>query len=69
MILMAGCQHHISGSYLASENSAVMWLQVVRTPDDHLTGQIAADVLKPDGTLVQNAVSISGAIDGESLTI
>ena len=32
VVLMAGCQRNISGSYLASDNSAVVWLQVVRTP-------------------------------------
>ena len=69
VVLMAGCHSNISGSYLASDSSAVVWLQVVRTPDDHLTGQIATNVLKPDGTIEQNSVSISGAVDGENLTI
>ena len=68
VVLMAGCHSNISGSYLASDSSAVVWLQVVRTPDDHLTGQIATNVLKPDGTIEQNSVSISGAVDGENLT-
>jgi hypothetical protein len=69
VVLMAGCQRNISGSYLASDNSSVVWLQVVRTPDNHLTGQIAANVLKPDGTIEQNSVSITGAVDGENVTI
>lgn len=67
--LMSGCQRNISGSYLASDKSAVVWLQVVRTPDDHLTGQLAANVLKPDGTIEQNSASITGAVDGENVTI
>ena len=69
VVLMAGCHSNISGSYLASDNSAVVWLQVVRTPDSHLTGQIATNVLKPDGTIEQNSVSITGAVDGENVTI
>jgi hypothetical protein len=69
VFLMAGCQRNISGSYLAGDNSAVMWLQVVRTPDNHLTGQLAANALKPDGTVEQNSVSITGAVDGENVTI
>jgi len=69
VVLMAGCHSNISGSYLASDNSAVVWLQVVRTPDNHLTGQIATNVLKPDGTIEQNSVSITGAVDGENVTI
>jgi hypothetical protein len=66
---MAGCQRNISGSYLASDNSAAVWLQVVRTPDNHLTGQLAANVLKPDGTIEQNSASVTGAVDGENVTI
>jgi hypothetical protein len=66
---MAGCHSNISGAYLASDKSAMVWLQVVRTPDNHLTGQIAANVLKPDGTIEQNSVSITGAVDGENVTI
>lgn len=69
MVLMAGCHSNISGAYLASDDSAVVWLQVVRTPDSHLTGQIAANVLKPGGTIEQNSVSITGAVDGENVTI
>ena len=68
-VLMAGCQRNISGSYLAGDNNAVLWLQIVRTPDNHLTGQLAANVLKPDGTIEQNSVSISGAVDAENVTI
>lgn len=69
MALMTGCQRNISGSYLASDNSAVVWLQVVRTPDNHLTGQLATNVLKPDGNIEQNSITISGAIDGDNVTI
>jgi hypothetical protein len=46
-----------------------MWLQIVRTPDNHLTGQLAANALEPDGTVEQNSVSITGAVDGENVTI
>ena len=68
-VLMTGCQRNISGSYVAGDNSAVMWLQIVRTPDSHLTGQLAANALKPDGTVEQNSVSVTGAVDGENVTI
>jgi hypothetical protein len=67
--LIAGCQRNISGSYLASDNSAVCWLQLVRTPDNHLTGQLASSVLKPDGHIEQNSASVTGAIDGENVTL
>lgn len=69
VLIMAGCHRNISGSYLASDKSAVVWLQVVRTPDNHLTGQMAATFLKPDGSVEQNSAPISGAVDGENVTI
>ena len=69
LVLMAGCCRNISGAYLAGDKSAVIWLQVVRTPDNHLTGQMAAYVLKPDGAIEQNSASITGAVDGENVTI
>ena len=47
--LVTGCERNISGYYLESNNSAVRWLQVVRTSDNHLTGQLAARVVKPNG--------------------
>jgi hypothetical protein len=68
-VLLAGCQRNISGTYLASDKSTVALLQVVRTPDNRLTGQIAATVLKPDSTIERNSVSITGAADGENVTI
>src|SRR5690348_11215907 len=69
VVLVTGCQRSISGSYLASDNSAALWLQVVKTPDNHLTGQLAANILKLDGSIEQNSVAVSGAIDGENVTI
>jgi hypothetical protein len=69
MVLIVGCHSSISGSYLAGDKSALVWLQVVRTPDNHLTGQMAEDILKPDGTVEQNSVPITGAVDGENVTI
>src|SRR5215469_12114746 len=66
---LAGCHRNISGYYLASDNSAVLWLQVVRTSDNHLTGQLAAKFLKPNGSIEQDTVEVSGAVDGENFTI
>jgi len=67
--LLAGCQRDISGYYVASDNSAVIWLQVVPTPDNHLTGQLAANVLRPDGAVEQDSASIAGTVDGDNVTI
>jgi len=69
VVLLVGCHRSISGAYLASDKSAVVWLQVVRTPDNHLTGQIAATALKPNGSIEQNSASVIGVVDGENVTI
>jgi hypothetical protein len=69
VIVMAGCQRNISGSYIASDSSSVCWLQLVRTPDNHLTGQLAESILKPDGTVEQNSTAVTGAVDGENVSV
>jgi len=69
VLLMAGCRQSISGSYLASDQNTVCRLQLVRTPDNHLTGQLAASTMKPDGTVAQSNVSVTGAVDGENVTL
>ena len=69
VLLVVGFRGNISGAYLAADSSSVIWLQVVRTPDSHLTGQLAENVLKPDGTIEQSSASLTGAVDGENVTI
>lgn len=69
VFLMAGCHRSVSGSYLAADNSAVVWLEIVRTPDGHLTGQMATNTLRADGSLTQSSAAIAGAADGENVTI
>jgi hypothetical protein len=69
IVLLTGCQRDISGSYLAKDAGTVLWLQLVRTPDDHLTGQIAVSTLKPDGTIERNSAPLTGAVDGENVTL
>jgi hypothetical protein len=69
LILVCGCHRDISGTYLATDSSDVALLQLVRTPDNHLTGQLALSVLKPDGKIDRNSVSITGAVNGENVSI
>jgi hypothetical protein len=69
MLLVAGCRRDISGAYLASDNTAACWLELVRTPDNHLTGQLSAYTLKPDGTIAQSSTAVTGAVDGENATL
>lgn len=69
LVLLTGCKKDVSGSYLADDKVAVCWLQLVRTPDDHLTGQIVSSVLKPDGKIEHGSVSLTGAVNGENVTL
>ncbi|HZB87146.1 MAG TPA: hypothetical protein VE291_00660 [Terracidiphilus sp.] len=69
ILLLSACQRDISGSYLAADSNAICWLQIVRTPDNHLSGQIVASVLKSDGNIQRTSTSVTGAVDGENVTI
>jgi hypothetical protein len=69
VVLLTGCQRSISGTYLVSDRASVVWLELVRTPDNHLTGQLSLTTLKLDGTIDRNSVSVTGAIDGENVTL
>lgn len=44
-------------------------MQLVRTPDSHLTGQLETSILKPDGRIERESVSITGAVNGANVTI
>ena len=69
VILIAATHPNISGSYIASDQGSVCWLQLVRTPDNRLTGQLAVSTLQPDGTVEQNSTAVTGAVDDENVTI
>ena len=45
------------------------WLQLVKTPDNHLSGQLAEYVIGPDGRILQDTAPITGAVDGVNVTI
>jgi len=68
-LVLSGCRRKISGSYLASDKVAVCWLQLVRTPDNHLTGQIVLSTLKPDGQIEHQSVALTGPVNGENVTL
>lgn len=69
LLTLTGCQRNISGSYMARDQSVVVWLQLVRTPDNHLTGQLAATTIKPDGSIERDSSSLTGAVDGSNVTL
>jgi hypothetical protein len=69
LTLLCGCRRDVSGTYIASDEGSVVSVQLVRTPDDHLTGQFTDSRLKPDGSIDRKSVTLSGAVDGENLSI
>lgn len=67
---IAGCgERNISGSYLAKGQGSIGWLQIVQTPDKHLTGQYETVTVNNDGKLDYHAAPVTGAIDGETVTL
>jgi len=69
LALLSGCRKDVSGSYLASDSASVCWLQLVRTPDNHLSGQILASVLGSDGRIEHSSASLIGAVNGDDVTL
>jgi hypothetical protein len=69
VIPLSGCQREISGTYVAKFTDGVCWLQLVRTPDNHLTGQLEALILGADGRIERKAVPVTGAVNAGNVTI
>jgi hypothetical protein len=69
LILLVGCKKDVSGTYLVNDQGAICWLQLVRTPDNHLTGQLIASALKPDGQIERRSVALTGAVNGENVSL
>ncbi len=68
-VILAGCSKDISGSYLSSDKTTVCWLQLVRTPDNHITGQITLSHINSDGGIEQKSATLTGAVNGENVTL
>ncbi len=68
-IFLAGCQKDVSGTYLSNDVSSLDALQIVRTPDNRLSGQIAHLSIGPDGKIAEVSTPITGAVNGENITI
>ena len=69
LCLLIGCHSNVSGAYLANDQSTVCWLQLVRTPDNHLSGQITYATVTKEGQIQRNSVAVTGAVDGDNVTI
>jgi hypothetical protein len=68
-LLMTGCHREVSGAYMAKFPNAVVWLQLVKTPDNHLTGQFVGLTLEADGKIDEKNANVAGAVDGETMIL
>src|SRR5258708_6920626 len=69
-LMLGGCwQHNISGKYIAKSTNEISLLQLVETPDGHITGQLETQILKEDGKIEYHNLSVTGAADGENVSL
>ena len=68
-LAISACQSDVSGKYLAKYSDGICWLQLVRTPDNHVTAQIETDQLRSDGKIDRNAAALEGAVDGNNVAL
>jgi hypothetical protein len=69
LALLSSCQREVSGKFLAKFSNGVYWLQIVRTPDNHLTGQLESLLIGKDGRIQREAVAVTGAVNAGNVTI
>ena len=69
VLTTSACRREISGKYMAKFTNGVYWLQLVRTPDNHLTGQLESATLGQDGEVQRESVGVTGAVNGDNVTI
>jgi hypothetical protein len=67
--ILSGCQRGVSGAYMTKFTNGVALLQLVRTPDNHLTGQFVGLTLEADGKIDQKNANVAGAVDGETMIL
>jgi hypothetical protein len=69
LALLNGCAREISGTYLAKFSDGIGWVQLIRTPDNRLSGKLEVHSLQGDGDLKTQVVPLSGAVNGDDVTI
>lgn len=69
LLLSGSWRHDVSGKYIAKFTNGVYWLQLVQTPDGHLTGQFETLALGADGKVKYNNLSVTGAADGDNVSM
>src|SRR5260221_10500281 len=56
-----------SGTYVGKYDNAAIMLQLVETPDHHVTGQLTSFFVDANGTITDGNSSVTGAIDGQAI--
>jgi hypothetical protein len=69
-LALIGCgRQTVSGKYLAKFTNGFYWLQIVETPDKHVSGQFETLVLGSDGRIEMSDLPVFGAADDRDLTL
>jgi len=68
-LLCCGKNGSISGQYLSKFTDGIGFLQLVETPDRHVTGQLETVTVDSNGKLDTKSVQVAGAVDGQNITL
>lgn len=69
-LLVVGCgPKSVSGTYIAKFTNGVEMLQLVETPDHHVTGQLQGVDFDKNGKLENISFSVTGAVDGSNISL
>ena len=69
LVLTACAGSPVSGIYVASNDVEVDMVQLVETPDHHITGRFQTTNINTDGTTTDNVVALDGAASGSEMTL
>lgn len=59
----------VSGLYIAHYSDGVAMLQIIETPDHHISGNLRMVAVKKEGELVRTSYTIVGAVDGQNISM
>ena len=62
-------QPDVSGVYVATGPNLIWFLQLVETPNHHLTGRFEESALKPDGTIQRITAPVTGDVNGKNIVM
>jgi hypothetical protein len=70
VVFATGCSAHgVSGTYIARGQDFVEMLEVTQAKDGQLLGSLYSTTLKPNGSITRDSTNITGAVEGNALTL